>query len=451
MYQDYDNDNRYYNQNPYEPSEPPRKKPKRKRSGGKAVLLIMVIVAMVAIVSVVSIEGYKLFEAHRAENGNVVQEPQPSAPAEEPEQPAEQTPEESEPPVSHAQEGISEGYDLEAGSAIGLLEKSPERVAEQVTPSVVCIQNYKSVTYQTQQNNGFFGWYGSGMMSPSKTTTEIVLNSEGSGIILTEDGYIATNAHVVNGADLLKVVLYNDETYEAKLVGIDVDTDLAVIKVDISGLQPADLGDSEELKVGQYVMAIGNPGGMEFSSTVTLGIVSAVDRPLQLEESGYLMNTIQTDAAINPGNSGGALVNMNGQVVGINSAKYVADGYEGLGFAISINEALPIIKDLMDYGSVQGRSMLGINGTMLDSVTARYYQLKEGFYVYSVTNPNAGTLAAGDVITKINDTEIKADSDIKNVIKDLSPGTQITVEYYRSENNSTETTTLTLIEYTEVK
>ena len=436
-----DNDNRYYN--PYEPTEPPRKKKRR------PFWIIMVIVAVVAVISISSIETYKLFTESSGNSGIIEQE---TSKTEDTEQPAPQKQEESAPAENNAKEGTSKEYDLQANTAYGLLEKSPENVAEQVTPSVVCIQNYKSVTYQTQQDNGFFGRY-AGFLPPTgnNTTTEIVLNGEGSGIILTEDGYIATNAHVVSGADLLKVVLYNDEIYEAKLVGIDVDTDLAVIKVDISGLKPAELGNSEELKVGQYVMAIGNPGGMEFSSTVTLGIVSAVDRPLQLEESGYLMNTIQTDAAINPGNSGGALVNMKGQVVGINSAKYVASGYEGLGFAISINEALPIVKDLMDYGSVQGRSVLGINGTMLDSVTAQYYRLKEGFYVYSVTNKNAGTLTAGDVILKINDTEIKADSDIKNIIKDLEPGTQVTVEFYRSSSNTTSTTTLTLTEYSEIE
>lgn len=436
MYQDYNNENQYHN--PYEPDETAGRK--KKGSGGKVFLLIMIIVAVVAVVSVVSIETYKLI-AEPAKNEEVLEWNQEDASKEQ---------EDVQEKVNNAKEGTSEGYELNSNSATGLLEKSPENVAEQVTPSVVCIQNYKSITYQTQQNNGFFGWRGnSDMANPSNTTTEIALNSEGSGIILTNDGYIATNAHVVSGADMIKVVLSNDEIYEATLIGSDSDTDLAVIKIEASGLTPASLGNSEELKVGQYVMAIGNPGGLEFSSTVTLGIVSAIDRPLQLEESGYLMNTIQTDAAINPGNSGGALVNMNGQVVGINSAKYVADGYEGLGFAISINEALPIIKDLMDYGTVQGRSMLGITGTMLDSVSAQYYRLTEGFYVFSVTNPNAGTLQAGDVITKINDTEIKADSDIKNAIKDMDPGTQITVEYYRSSSATTDTTTVTLTEYTE--
>lgn len=449
MYYDYDNNNSQNNrdnfyQNPYEPnygSEPPKKK----KGGGKTFLLVMVIVAVVAIVSVVSIETYKLLSRDHVETVNPPEQTAEALPNEDSSEDTQQSQPEETP--NAAKEGTSEEYQLDANTSTGLSEKSPEVIAEQVTPSVVCIQNYKSVTYQSQ-NNGFWG-RGNGISTP-QTTTQIALNSEGSGIILTSDGYIATNAHVIDEADLIKVVLSNEEVYEATLVGKDTDTDLAVIKINASGLTAAELGDSDELKVGQYVMAIGNPGGMEFSSSVTLGIVSAVNRPLQLKENGYLMNTIQTDAAINPGNSGGALVNLNGQIVGINSAKYVSEGYEGLGFAISINEALPIIKDLMDYGSVQGRSMLGISGLMLDSVTAQYYNLKEGFYVYSVTNQLAGTLQSEDIITKINDTEILADSDVKNSIKDLAPGSTVTVEYYRSSTGATETTTVTLMEYQDV-
>ncbi len=417
-----------------------------RRKRGKGWLIAVLIVLGVVVVSALSIGIYSIAAGtnNKVESGTI------EIPAESSqEEPDEQTPDEPEQQDGKqeeiAKEGTSEEYDLTPSSVAGTNEMTPEQVSDAVIPSVVCIQNYREVYYQQQ------GYYGFGVrQSPGEDqTSELELYGEGSGIIITEDGYIATNAHVAADADLLKVVLSNDEIYEAKLVGIDTDTDLAVLKIEATGLQKATLGNSDELSVGQYVMAIGNPGGLNFSSSVTLGIVSSKDRPLQLDDNGYTMNTIQTDAAINPGNSGGALVNLSGQVVGISSAKYVATGYEGLGFAITINEALPIIQDLMDYGKVQNRSMLGITGQMLDSVTAEYYDLVEGFYVYSVTSSDAGTLQAGDVITKVEDTEIKDGASIKDVIKGLAPGSVIRVEYYRSADSKTYTTEITLVKYSE--
>lgn len=195
-------------------------------------------------------------------------------------------------------------------------------------------------------------------------------------------------------------------------------------------------------RVGDFVMAVGNPGGLEFSSSVTFGIVSAKDRPLDID-GGYTMNTIQTDAAINPGNSGGALVNMDGQLVGINSAKYVATGYEGLGFSITIDEALPIIEDLKTYGEVKGRSRLGVSGMIIDSLVANRYGLKEGFYVNEVTNTNAGALAAGDVITTVDGTAITSESDIKNILQKKEAGDTVAIQYWR--NGAYGETELTLI------
>lgn len=333
------------------------------------------------------------------------------------------------------------------GSSSGLVqedsttaETNATKVANKMIPSVVCIQNYQKVSQQGLPSSGFGIDPGN-----SSNADSIELAAEGSGIILTQDGYIVTNAHVVNGASLIKVVLSNDEILEAQIIGIDTNTDLAVIKVNATGLTPAVLGDSDDLQVGEYVMAVGNPGGLEFSSSVTLGIVSAVNRPFDLE-GGYTMNTIQTDAAINPGNSGGALVNMNAQVVGINSAKYVATGFEGLGFAITINEALPIINNLKDFGKVQNRSMLGISGVYLDSMMAQYYDLAEGFYVETVTNANAGTLSSGDIILTVDGITVNSMSAMKNAIKDKAPGSEVTLTYFRSSDKQTYTTKLILVE-----
>ena len=273
-------------------------------------------------------------------------------------------------------------------------ELSLTEIAEKVVPSVVCIQNF-------QKTNGNYYF-----VQIPNTESEERDAGEGSGIIATQDGYIITNAHVVDGADSLKVILYDGSTYEAELVGSDSVTDLAVIKIEATNLVPATFGSSEDLKVADQVMAIGNPGGLQFSSSVTVGYISALNRPVTSED-GYTMECIQTDAAINPGNSGGALVNKYGQVIGINSSKIAATGYEGLGFAIPIDTAQPIISSLKEYGYVKDRAVLGITGQYIDSMTARFYGYPTaGMYVASVTNPSVSSITsyltqkkAGDTVT----------------------------------------------------
>ncbi|MFR8334627.1 MAG: S1C family serine protease [Oscillospiraceae bacterium] len=203
-------------------------------------------------------------------------------------------------------------------------ELSLNEIAEKVIPSVVCVQNYQ----KTGTVGYYFGSRGWGRGGRPGGRLRHYRHRRRLAII--------TNAHVVDGADSLKVVLYDGSTYEATLVGSDSVTDLAVIKIEATNLVPATFGSSEDLKVADQVMAIGNPGGLQFSSSVTVGYVSALNRTITTED-GYTIECIQTDAAINPGNSGGALVNKYGQVVGINSSKIAATGYEGLGFAIPID------------------------------------------------------------------------------------------------------------------
>ncbi|MBQ4061833.1 MAG: trypsin-like peptidase domain-containing protein [Christensenellaceae bacterium] len=434
------NNNNYRGYNPYEQpnngyNNGGNNNGRKKR--GKAWLIILLIVLGVIVVSTLSIGIFSAVTGQGTELDKPME-------WQEPEQDTDDNAGDKQEPEKEtlASEGTSDKYSF-VPSTTNEGEMNPQQVAEKLIPSVVCIQNYQKVVYE---NQNFFG-QGRLPFLQNESSEELTLYGEGSGIIITEDGYIATNAHVIDDADILKVVMSDDEIYEAKLVGIDSDTDLAVIKIEAQGLKKAEIGTSNDLKVGQYVMAIGNPGGLEFSSSVTLGIASSVDRPLALSETGYTMTTIQTDASINPGNSGGALVNLKGQVVGICSAKYVASGYEGLGFAITIDEALPIIKDLMDYGKVQNRSMLGVNGQMLDEVTAKYYDLKEGFYVHSITNENAGKLKGGDVITAVNGTQITVKTNIKDIIKGMPPGTVVEIEFYRSADEKTYTTDITLMEY----
>lgn len=329
----------------------------------------------------------------------------------------------TQPAASEVSGGNAAGSSGTAGGTVNIsgydLDIVPSQVAAKVIPSVVCIQNY-----QQSQSQLPFAQTLSG-------EEQLTLAAEGSGIVYTEDGYIITNAHVVENSSLLKVVLNNEEVYEAKLIGSDADTDLALLKIEATGLTPIEIGDYDALAVGDFVMAVGNPGGMEFSSSVTFGIVSAKDRPMDID-GGYTMNTIQTDAAINPGNSGGALVNMDGKLVGINSAKYVATGYEGLGFSITVEEALPIVESLKEYGEVKGRSRLGVTGMIIDELVANRYGLTPGFYVNEVTNENTGTLKAGDVITAVDGAEVSSESDIKNALQKKQAGDSVTIKYWRS-------------------
>ena len=246
-------------------------------------------------------------------------------------------------------------------------------------------------------------------------------------------------------------VLSDGTTYEAQLIGSDSVTDLAVIKIDATGLQPAELGSVEDLSVADEVIAIGNPGGMAFNSSVTIGYVSALNRVVTNSETGNTMSYIQTDAAINPGNSGGALVNKYGQVVGINSSKIVATGYEGLGFAIPSDTAQPIISDLMKYGYVKDRAVLGISGQYVDDMTARFYGLPTGMFVYSVNTEEAqaGGLQKGDVITSIDGTEITSMNTLTSYLTQKKPGDTVELVVTRTLTGEKDIKlTVTLSEYT---
>lgn len=300
-----------------------------------------------------------------------------------------------------------------------------QQAAAKVLPSVVCIQNLTNS--------------GRGVVSS--------VSSEGSGIIMTADGYIITNAHVVDRAQALTVILYDGTQYEAKLVGSDSFTDLALIKIKATGLTAAEFGDADELEIGDDVIAIGNPGGSEFRSSATFGNVSAVGRDIA-NSDGYTMHCIQTDAAINPGNSGGPLVNLYGQVVGINSSKIVATGYEGLGFAISINEAQPIITSFKEYGYVKDRAVFGISYKMIDSTMSRFYGMPVGIYVAEINSENVSNagISKGDVITKVGDTDITTATVFLDYIKNLKPGDTVDVTYYSAASGSSKTTQVILSE-----
>lgn len=244
-------------------------------------------------------------------------------------------------------------------------------IAQKVGPTVV------GVNTKTKQMSIF------GRMQESE--------GSGSGIILTSDGYIVTNNHVIDGADEITVVLSDGKSYKATLTGADSRTDLAVLKVDGNNLPYATLGNSSELQVGELAVAIGNPLGEELAGTVTGGYISALNRSIMVDDKKF--NLIQTDAAINPGNSGGALVNNYGEVIGINSVKMSSEGVEGIGFAIPIDEAKPIIEDLKTSGYVTGRPVIGIAGRDVTEQDSKYYNIPVGIYVYQVSKYSAAEQA----------------------------------------------------------
>ena len=262
---------------------------------------------------------------------------------------------------------------------------------------------------------------------------QFVTEGAGSGVIISEDGYIVTNNHVIQDARSITVALHDGTTYQAQLVATDSKMDIGVIKIDASGLTPAILGDSDSLSVGEPVVAVGNPLG-QLGGTVTNGIVSALDREIILNNERR--NLLQTNAAINPGNSGGGLFNANGELVGIVVAKSSGEDVEGLGFAIPVNDAKPIIEDLISQGYVGGRVSLGI--TALDLTTAQlaaqYGYKTPGVYVQSVVEYSSaanGGLQPGDCFVSINDTAIEAISDVTTILNNSSVGDQLEITVKR--------------------
>ena len=280
------------------------------------------------------------------------------------------------------------------------------QVARMVLPSVVGIVNYQS-----------------GQIFEPFT--------EGSGIIISQDGYIVTKQHVIQNAEAIVVVFSDGTETEAALVGEDARTDLAVIKVDRNDLTPAVLGNSDDLEVGETVIAIGNPGGTDLAGSVTRGIISALNRVVKTPY--YSTKYIQTDAAINPGNSGGALCNEFGQVIGINSAKIVAEGYEGISFAIPITEAIPIVEDLIAHGRVIGRVMLGITGEPVSEVIARNRNVPAGVQIISITSEELIRKGAmrGDIITHIDDIRVLDLNDVRTIVESHEAGDVVKLTLYR--------------------
>ena len=332
-------------------------------------------------------------------------------------------------PSSTADSASGSDSSITAASSSGS-SLTTEQVADLVSPSVVVITTEQVVYSQ-------WSWYGQNQVE----------SGAGSGVIISSDGYILTCAHVVDGASTITVTI-GDKDYTATLVGEDTTSDIAVIKIDADGLTPATVGNSDSLKVGESVMAVGNPLG-ELGGTVTSGIVSALNRSVSIQGSSSVntMSLIQMDASVSPGNSGGGLFNMNGELVGIVNAKSSDSDAEGLGFAIPVNDAVKVAQELLENGYVTGRPYLGISYyAVTDAQTAAQLGVNAyGVYIVEVVKggpADKAGLQAGDRIVSVDGSEVATQSDLGTLMQNHKAGDTIEITVARGGQMQTVNVTL---------
>ncbi len=380
---------------PKDPSAPPPKKKKR-----RVLRVLLGILLVLAGLAVLGAAGYGIFAAVTGENPLGGEKTQITTPGGLPDVKLNDKP-----------ENAKDDY---SGAAAGSLSNT--EIFQKVSPSVVAIIARSGASVYGGQ-------------------------SQGTGIIMSEDGYIITNAHLVTDRDNFEVILTDGESHRAEVVGSDRNNDLAVLKVNATGLTAAEFGNSEQTQVGERVCVIGNPGGLRFQNSLTVGYVSALNRAVYI--GNYTINCIQTDAAINPGNSGGPLINAYGQVIGISSAKIALEEYEGICFAIPISEAMPILQQLISEGKVTGRAMLGITATPVKATEAEFYEIPLGLWVKGVT-PGSDIarkgVREGDIITHLAGQPIYTLDACSNVLRDYAPGDTIQVTVFRREGSVTDNT-----------
>lgn len=331
---------------------------------------------------------------------------------------------------------VNKGVSIEEYSETAIL------VANKVLPSVVGIE----VDFSVSANYPTF----------SAATQSATSKATGSGVIISEDGYILTNNHIIDTStsstskyytvsDASKVLIYlyeESEPVEAEIIGSDSVTDLAILKIDRADLTPAEIGDSDSVKVGEFAMAIGNP--LDMRNTVTSGIISGINREIE-DDNGTMYTLLQTDAAINAGNSGGALVNADGKLIGINTLKMSGTGVEGMGFAIPINSTLDISEQLISTGKVK-RPYIGISGTDVGESLSEYYNIPVGVYVRSIQSDGpakSSDLKPGDVIIKFNGEKVETMSQLNKKKNDCKIGDEITLTVSRSDEELDVKITLT--------
>lgn len=329
-------------------------------------------------------------------------------------------------------------------------ELTTEEVVRKVLPSVVGIESTFTMTSQSN-GGGYFNFGGFGQNQQPQTSTA---TATGTGVVITTNGYIVTNAHVIYDteynsglASSISVIVNEEDRYDAEVIGYDTDYDLAVLKINAEDLVAAEFGNSDDLDLGQNVIAIGNPLGFDLMNTVTSGIVSGLNRQITINEKS--MTLIQTDAAINSGNSGGPLINKKGQVIGINSSKmsasYSEASIEGIGFAIPSNEASRIVEDIMEYGYVTGKPQLGISCQDVTENISRMYDLPVGVYVTEVKQDGAAANAgiqSGDIIIKVNGESVTTYEELTAKKNEHKAGETIELTYVRDGVENKVTVTL---------
>ena len=423
----------------------PNKKPKKKHTGLKVAAFVLAMV----LVSGGSIGVYEGIRSSNADNSSSIVASNDSSAAES-----------STGDSNSSKKSDSSQSWIQLASTNGSM--SVADIVKKVTPSVVGVQSTFSSSNGRNNNpmNGYGGFFGYGSQG---TNGSQGMTGVGTGIIMSKDGYIVTNAHVIyddeygyGEASSVQIQMSDEETtYDARSVAYDKEADIAVLKIDADNLTPAEFGDSSSCEVGEMVVAIGNPLGLQFQNTVTCGIISALDRKVTINDN--TMTLIQTDTAINNGNSGGPLINSSGQVIGINSAKmsstYSGEAtVEGIGFAIPMSEAKSIVDDLINYGYVTGRPQLGISCQDVTEAVSQAYNIPVGAYIFSVTAGGAADQAGlqpGDVITGIQDQTISTTEELNAVKNQYKAGDTITLTYVRAGETKKVDVTLAEVQQTE--
>ncbi len=421
------------------------KKPKKKHTGLKVAAFVLAMV----LVSGGSIGVYEGIRSSNADNSSSIVASNDSSAAES-----------STGDSSSSKKSDSNQSWIQLASTNGSM--SVADIVKKVTPSVVGVQSTFSSSNGSNNNpmNGYGGFFGYGSQGNNGSQG---MTGVGTGIIMSKDGYIVTNAHVIyddeygyGEASSVQIQMSDEETtYDARIVAYDKEADIAVLKIDADNLTPAEFGDSSSCEVGEMVVAIGNPLGLQFQNTVTCGIISALDRKVTINDN--TMTLIQTDTAINNGNSGGPLINSSGQVIGINSAKmsstYSGEAtVEGIGFAIPMSEAKSIVDDLINYGYVTGRPQLGISCQDVTEAVSQAYNIPVGAYIFSVTAGGAADQAGlqpGDVITGIQDQTISTTEELNAVKNQYKAGDTITLTYVRAGETKKVDVTLAEVQQTE--
>lgn len=421
------------------------KKPKKKHTGLKVAAFVLAMV----LVSGGSIGVYEGIRSSNADNSSSIVASNDSSAAES-----------STGDSSSSKKSDSSQSWIQLASTNGSM--SVADIVKKVTPSVVGVQSTFSSSNGSNNNpmNGYGGFFGYGSQGNNGSQG---MTGVGTGIIMSKDGYIVTNAHVIyddeygyGEASSVQIQMSDEETtYDARIVAYDKEADIAVLKIDADNLTPAEFGDSSSCEVGEMVVAIGNPLGLQFQNTVTCGIISALDRKVTINDN--TMTLIQTDTAINNGNSGGPLINSSGQVIGINSAKmsstYSGEAtVEGIGFAIPMSEAKSIVDDLINYGYVTGRPQLGISCQDVTEAVSQAYNIPVGAYIFSVTAGGAADQAGlqpGDVITGIQDQTISTTEELNAVKNQYKAGDTITLTYVRAGETKKVDVTLAEVQQTE--